>query len=375
MARERIESVYYLRVFAMLMVVMVHVTAAFQAVLTDGSDAYQTYHFINRIIRVEAGIFIMIIGMVFFYKYMSQKMDLTELKKYYKKRALYILIPYLVWAFFYEALSVYIGVVPLNFVEMTWRILQGESFYHLYFIFIIVQFYLIFPVILYLAQKLTFFKRYMWLFGIGIEIGYYFLDREYQIIPFSIFISSLGPYLLGAWIGAYYKEQKALINRKSTIIWGLFVSITGFYYVYLNYHMYTISSFVLPGYIYLIVNLFYILSASYLLFRLTEYICSKWPNAIPYVQNAAYYSFGFYLLHPFVLKVVAQFVPVPAGYWFHGSMILRFIGTVVLCYLIIWLFHRFFPFPNIMFGKLPKKARFILSTNPPSIKYRKTGSD
>ncbi|WP_241655871.1 acyltransferase [Halobacillus litoralis] len=360
MARERIESIYFLRLFAMMMVVLVHVTAAFHSVLPYGSDAFAKYHFINRIIRVEAGIFIMITAMVFFYKYMEQKMDGAELKAYYKKRAVYIVVPYLVWAVFYEALSIYTGAVSLNFSEIGLRILQGQSFYQLHFIFLIVQFYLFFPIILFVAQKVPFFKKYMWLFGIGIEIGYYFLNREFQLIPFSSFLSALGPYLLGAWIGTYYKEQKAKIFNKSTLFWTVSAIATGITTVYLHYHLYTVNSLYLPGWTYLIINMIYIMTSSYLMFRLTEIICNKWPKLIPNVQNIAIYSFGFYLLHPFILKVVAQFIPLSGGYWFHAGIILRFLSTLALCYLTIWLTHRYFPMPGLLFGKLPKRApRFL----------------
>lgn len=55
MKKERIESIYFLRIFAMVMVVLVHVSAAYVKVLTEGTGMYEAYHFINRIIRIEAG--------------------------------------------------------------------------------------------------------------------------------------------------------------------------------------------------------------------------------------------------------------------------------------------------------------------------------
>ncbi|SFF98000.1 Surface polysaccharide O-acyltransferase, integral membrane enzyme [Halobacillus alkaliphilus] len=374
MQKDRIESIYFLRLFAMLMVVLVHTTGVFQSVFSEGSTEFGIYHFINRIIRLEAGIFIMITAMVFFYKYMDEKMTVSELKDYYKKRALYIVVPYLLWALFYEAFSLYIGAVPLNFAEMTWRIIQGESFYQLHFIFLIVQFYLVFPIILFVAQKVPVFRKYMWVFGIAIEIGYYFFDQTFQLIPFSIFLSSLGPYLLGAWIGTYYKEQRSLIYKKTNAAWAVFALAAGVTTVFLHYHLYTVSTFALPGYIYLVMNLSYILSGSYILFRLTEVVCDKWPGIIPYVQRVAVYSFGFYLLHPFILKVVAQFIPAPEGYWFHVFILLRYVSTIVLCYLVIWLTHKYFLRPGLIFGKLPRTAPSILESPEISMGSQRTGT-
>ncbi|CDQ19177.1 Surface polysaccharide O-acyltransferase, integral membrane enzyme [Halobacillus karajensis] len=371
MAREKIESIFLLRLFAMMMVVLVHVTAVYASVLPAGGDAYEKYHFINRIVRIEAGIFIMITAMVFFYKYIHEKMDVQELKTFYKKRALYIVVPYLVWALFYEAFSIYIGAVSFNISEIGLRILKGESFYQLHFIFLIVQFYLFFPAILFVAKKIPIFKKYMWLFGIVIELGYYFLNQEFQFIPFTFFLSSMGPYLLGAWIGVYFKEQKRKIYNKSTYVWTVLAITTGIGTVTLHYHLYTVPSMHLPGWIYLVINLIYIMSGSYLMFRLMEIACRKWPQVLPYIKNVAIYSFGFYLLHPIVLKVVAQFIPMPGNYWFHAAVLLRFVVTLLACYTIIWLTHRYFPLPGLIFGKLPKEKPAFLGISRHSERYEK----
>lgn len=360
MAREKIESIFLLRLFAMVMVVLVHVTGTYASILPADGDAFAKYHFLNRIIRIEAGIFLMITAMVFFYKYISQKMDWDELKSFYKKRALYIVVPYLIWAIFYEAFSVYIGAVSFNVSEIGMRILTGESYYQLHFIFLIVQFYLFFPVILFAVKKITFFRKYLWLFGIGIQMSYYFLNREYQLIPFTFFFGSMGPYLLGAWIGINFKEQKQKIYNGSTLLWTIIAVVAGVATAQLYYHLYTVSSFYLPGWTYLIVNLAYMVVGSYVMFRLMERTARKWQSLMPYVKSIAVYSFGFYLLHPIVLKGVAQIIPTPSNYWFHIGISVRFLLTLFFCYVIIWLTHRYLPFAGLLFGKLPNgKPAFL----------------
>lgn len=369
MAREKIESIFLLRLFAMVMVVLVHVSGTYASILPADGDAFAKYHFLNRIIRIEAGIFIMITAMVFFYKYISETMDWNELKSFYKKRALYIVVPYLVWALFYEAFSVYIGAVSFNVSEIGLRILKGESFYQLHFIFLIVQFYLFFPAILFAVKKVAFFRKYLWLFGMIIQVSYYFLNREYQLVPFTFFLSSMGPYLLGAWIGINFKEQKQKIYNKSTIIWTLVAVIAGVATVQLYYHLYTVSSFYLPNWTYLILNLVYMMAGSYVMFRLMEVIARKWQPVLPYVKNIAVYSFGFYLLHPIVLNQVAQFIPTPNNYWFHIGISLRFGLTLFFCYVIIWLTHRYLPFAGLLFGKLPKEKPAFLGITRSVNKY------
>ncbi|WP_394218403.1 acyltransferase [Halobacillus trueperi] len=369
MAREKIESIFLLRLFAMVMVVLVHVTGTYASILPADGDAFEKYHFLNRIIRLEAGIFIMLTAMVFFYKYMNQKMDGKELKSFYKKRAMYIVVPYLIWALFYEAFSVYIGAVRFDVSEIFMRILQGESYYQLHFIFLIVQFYLFFPVILFAVKKFAIFRKYLWLFGMGIEIGYYFLNQKYQLIPFNFFLSSMGPYLLGAWIGMNVRFQKQKVFNKSTILWTGVTALAGVTTVRLYYHLYTVSSFYLPGWTYLVVNLIYMMAGSYLMFRLMEIAARKWGPVLPYVKNVAVYSFGFYLLHPIVLKIVAKVIPTPANYWFHAGIFGRLVLTLFFCYLIIWLTHRYLPFSGLLFGKLPKGKPAFLGITRSVTKY------
>jgi len=361
MAKNRIDSIFLLRLFAMLMVVLVHVTGQFQSTLPFDSGAYQKYHFLNRIVRIEAGIFIMITGMVFFFNYMKKTLTWDVLKDYYKKRVTFILVPYLLWAVFYELYMYKIGIHEVNIMESVNRILHGESYYQLHFIFLIVQFYLVLPLFVYMAQKLVFFRKYMWAFGIGLELLYFYLNTTYQFTSFYVFLNSIGTFLLGAWIGTYYNELLQKIRSYSSVLFFLVALIAGITTVYLHYEMYILNESALPGIAYKFVNLIYMVAGSYIIFRLAELASEKLPQrAFGVVKNVAVYSFGFYLLHPFVLREVAKFVPADPNYMFHFQMGLRYVSTVVLCYLIIWTVHKFVPGASAIFGKLPKKASFVV---------------
>ncbi|MFC0046282.1 acyltransferase [Metabacillus iocasae] len=359
--KQQIESIYFLRLFAMLMVVLVHVTGVYIHVLPFETDAYQKYHFINRIVRIEAGIFIMITGLVFFYNYIRKPLSFSVLKTYYQKRVTYILVPYLIWALIYEFYSAYTGVTNLNPSEVVSRILQGKSYYQLHFIFLIVQFYLFFPIFIFIAQKLAFFRKYMWVFGIIFEVGYYLLNVKYQLIPFNFFLDAFGTFLLGGWIGLYYQEQKDNIYNKSTnILLFILTIVAGVVTVTLNYYTYTTDQFQIPDLLYKLVNLTYLFIGGYFLFRITEIFAEKLPSkAVSIVKNIAVYSFGFYLLHPLVLNFVSQVIPIENNYWFHVQILARYVLTVVSCYLIIWGTHKYFPFPSLIFGKMPREAVFL----------------
>jgi probable poly-beta-1,6-N-acetyl-D-glucosamine export protein len=360
MKKQNIHSIYFLRIFAMLMVILVHVTGAYAYTLPSGTDAYEKYHFINRIIRIEAGIFIVITGMVFFYNYIKRPLTLSVLKNYYIKRVSYILIPYLVWAIIYELCSYWSGATTFNPKEVLVRIATGESYYQLHFIFLIVQFYLILPVFVYIAQKWIFFRKYMWVFGIAVEVGYSLLNTAFQLTTFTIFVDSLATFLLGAWLGVYYQDQQGKAFRKSNVVWMICTFGIGTITVLLSYYMYTARTLDLPDITYKLSNLTFMVVGSYTAFLVAEMLAKKFSQRyMDIVKNIAVYSFGFYLLHPLVLEVVSKIIPIEANMTFHFSIVTRYILVVLLCYIIIWAVHRYTPFANLVFGKLPKKAVFL----------------
>ncbi|TYR78374.1 acyltransferase [Priestia megaterium] len=358
--KQQIESIYFLRLFAMMMVVLVHVTAAFGSVLPFGGEAYQKYHFINRVIRIEAGIFIVITGLVFFYSYIHKPLTKTLWKNYYLKRVTYILVPYIIWALIYEGYSIYVGAREFNAIEIMTRILQGKSYYQLHFIFLIVQIYLVLPIFVWLAQKITFFRKYMWLFGVVLQLLYLMVNGIYHLVPFTLFISSLATFLLGGWLGIHYHEQKAKKYNRSTVGLLLLTVVSGTAVSVLHYYVYMIKTISLSGMVYEIVNTLYLVVGSYFFFRFTEILAERLSRrAVATVKNIAMYSFGFYLVHPLVLNFVREVIPLHGNYLFHVEIIVQYVMTLGGCYLIIWICHRFLPFSNLLFGKLPKKAVFL----------------
>lgn len=354
--KRHIESIYFLRLIAMLFVVGVHVTAAFSWALPVSGDAYEKYFFVNRIIRIEAGIFIMLTGMVFFYNYFSKKLTGQVLKGYFKKRVVFIVVPYIVWSLFYEVFSYFLGMRDLTIWGIVERIAKGESYYQLHFIFLIVQFYLVLPLLILMAQKVKLIKKYLWLVGIAIELIYYFSGNPYG----SLFLNHIGTFLLGGWIGIYYAEEKDKIYQKTGLAWGFIALLSGVFGVYIYYSISVVGDYTLGWDVYKVVWLIYLLAGGYALFRLTEMFSERFSRpVVTSVKNIAMYSFGFYLLHPVVIWGVGEVIPIHSNYWFHIEIIARFIVVVVICYIIIWATHRFTPFASLVFGKLPPKATFI----------------
>lgn len=240
----------------------------------------------------------MLTGLVFFYNFYRKKLSGSLFKDYYKKRVLYIIVPYLFWAVFYEFYAHYTIGRELEISAIVSRILQRESYYRLHFIFIIAQFYLIFPLFIMLAKKSVLFRKYMWLAGIILEVVYQYINNRYSLTNLSLFLSLAGPYPLGGWIGIYYEKQKEKVKRVvSTSLFGIVFLIAGATVSLLHYHLYFQETFFLDGFYYSIVNINFLMAESYFFFRIAEILEKRSREKLKKtVENIVVYSFGFYLL-------------------------------------------------------------------------------
>ncbi|MFP7493606.1 acyltransferase [Terribacillus saccharophilus] len=355
--QQQIKSIYLMRLLAMSLVVLVHVTGAYASVLPFAGDAYEKYHFLNRIIRIEAGIFIFITGLVFFYQYKHKKLSKSLWKEYYKKRVSFILVPYLIWALVYELHKAMLGFGDLQPTAIAKRIFFGESYYQLHFIFLIVQVYLVLPLLIWLDHSAVFFRKYMFMFGGVLQVGYFALLPYLPDNTIPLFLQLMGTLLLGGWIGVHYDREKAKSKHWSTWCWLVISAVAGTTVALYYYGSGTLGNFEWNNILYESTNYIFLVTGSYAAFRLAETVADKLSAAaLAKLQQLASYSFGFYLLHPLILDYVTRAIPAYSNYLFHVQMLLRYVAVMAGCFIIIYLFHRFVPFASIFFGKLPKNS-------------------
>ncbi|WP_158599130.1 acyltransferase [Planococcus salinus] len=356
--KKEIKSIYFIRVFAMLMVVLVHVTAPYTHLFSPNTIQHISYHFVNNIVRVEAGLFIMLVGIVFFYNYRNRELTPKVLLDYFRKRVVYILIPYIIWSLIYEADAIYYNHKVFDMGGILDNILHGGSKYQLHFISLVVQFYLFFPIMLFIVQKSAFLRKYLWAVGVVIEFVYYFVNMEYRLTSGPFFVTIISPFLLGAWIGLHYEAIKAKITGSKTVLLGLAFLCAAVPYVLIRYQNAFNTRVPIPEELYKLIGIGFLVIGGLYFFHLSERLVVKLDSdAIEKVKNLAYYSFGYYLLHPYVITQVNIYFPIRDG-WFswHFMIFFQYVLVVVICYFVIWWFHRFIPLASFVFGKLPKKA-------------------
>lgn len=149
--RQRLMEMDYMRTIAALSVVAIHVTAQYV-------NSVRAAYYLNQVVRFAVPLFIIMSGMLL-YLSVDNCYGLKGYKSFIQKRMKKILIPYLVWSLIYIAYSMRYSIMKgetdkreligtvLN------KILLGTGYDHLYFIIIILQLYLLYPLLKYCMEK------------------------------------------------------------------------------------------------------------------------------------------------------------------------------------------------------------------------------
>lgn len=139
---KRLQEYDILRVIAVFSVIAIHITASY--VLTS-----PLAYLCNQIVRFSVPLFIIMSGFLLYYA--DYKNGFIPVGIFYRKRFTKVLWPYLIWTFFYVAFSQLISGAAINWgsflLVLAKHLLLGTGSYHLYFLLIIFQLYLIYPLL------------------------------------------------------------------------------------------------------------------------------------------------------------------------------------------------------------------------------------
>ncbi|MFD1957489.1 acyltransferase family protein [Paenibacillus thailandensis] len=102
--RPKLPELQLLRGMAILGVLSVHSTSFATADMT-GSRLYFVYNFFNIFMKYGTPTFIFLSSFALFYNYYGRPLDRALVASFYRKRLLYILLPYLLFSIFYFALQ------------------------------------------------------------------------------------------------------------------------------------------------------------------------------------------------------------------------------------------------------------------------------
>ncbi|WP_126343442.1 acyltransferase [Kurthia zopfii] len=299
-----------LRIIAMFMVVIIHVSASNFKTVDVSSFEWKTFNFTDSLARSAVPIFVMISGM-FFLRPDKQ----LSYKKLYQKSIVRLLIAYVFWSIAYAVYMMYYKGKSFTAENTDWfvnHILDGH--YILWYIPMLIGIYILVPVLRPITEKkdrrlLEYILIIFFVFGILLRtmnkvgmndnlsiilnqisldgfVGYvgYFLLGYYLATydlkkPLRIVIYTLG--ILSVFVTAYMSYSEAMeLNKPSTILYGYHMMTTFF-------EGFAIILFVKNS-------------------KLIQHLSEK-PQINKRIVEFSGLTFGMYLIHDMILKQFTMF--------------------------------------------------------------------
>lgn len=369
--KEHIPELQIVRAMAILGVLTVHASASSIAAMKE-SGYFAFYNFLNIFMRFGTPTFILLSSFVLFYSYYSRPLDSKLIAGFYKKRLLYIIVPYVVFSIIYFVLVKHEilkqPLLTMDSLEEFWEKLKvGKAYSHLYFIYISIQFYLLFPFVLAAVKRwkplvhalIPLGFAIQWTFVLLLNKGIWVVQNKgsWSLSYFSFFLT-------GAALGIYYPKIKQwlMVNRENAsgprvAVWlvvfvGWLATAGGHVYIYYQNRVYgefAGRSLLFEGF-----WAFQAMFAALSLILLASVIQRYAPAIISHTMyRLGQLSFGIYLIHLLVLYYYDLFKPNYGITWkAHFAYLGSWVAMLVVSWFVVALFNRFVPFSWMFFGRI-----------------------
>jgi probable poly-beta-1,6-N-acetyl-D-glucosamine export protein len=360
--KPRLEYLDVYRALAIMAVITIHVTSFPMVNLPSGTWQQWFYQILNGASNFAVPSFLFLSGLVLFYNYYHRTQgNKSWIAQFYKKRLMYILIPYVLWSFFYYASVQYMtgSSVVGNLDAFLLKLLDGKNYTHLYYFIIILQFYVLFPLLLKLARN-SFINKYIVPIAAVVQIAFLLANTRYLHINQTgiLFITYFLHFCTGAYIGIHYERIFRALKRRSPLI-GAILLISVFAYIFAGKMYYQWFPALLPYKSYLNFAIYYVftLSASVFLVLFSSFIdrsgdSGRTRNAFQrMLHSIGASSFAIFLVHPFILVLWRKFVVANSGAYYHYATLSGWLAALFGSWAFYLLLSRWKRWTWIMIGK------------------------
>jgi len=300
---KRLQVFDVLRVAAALAVIAIHVTAGY---IDKSFFAYLW----NHAMRFAVPLFIVISG---FLLYHNDREDTALLPlPFYGKRLKRILWPFFIWSLIYCLVNAYLlrwNNPILFFVTLGKSLLWGTAYYHLYFLPVILQFYLLYPWLRrWLIKNPHKFLAACLLMTLSCQILLYLyvlhiipMPYHYSLLYVRVFPMWLFYFVLGMFTAYKYARcTEGMYQENSSpgilaVIWLVSLGI-----VILDSKVTNMSFIVIPSVMLYATCSYFFFYALAIKLRQKERPCLTWLST---------QSFLIYLMHPFLLTILMKIAP------------------------------------------------------------------
>jgi peptidoglycan/LPS O-acetylase OafA/YrhL len=288
--KDKLYELDYMRAIACFAVMMVHITATGVEEYIHGSFPYVLMLIVNRSLKFTTPVFILLSGVTSFYSYGYKNREFKYME-FLKKRLAKVIVAYFVWCIIYYMAYIYFGYYAIDIKFFVKRVLQGTMSYHLYFVIIIIQMYVVGPIFYFILKNSE--KKVTILILAGIIT---YLCAEFIRFNLSdrIFLKYIVFYMLGIYITLEYNNYFIWIKKNKLFIISGYI-IMSIIYTVASYYDSVATTFV--WLVFSTISLFFV----YLTGLLMKDVLKNIYGFIKIFGQSSYY---IYLMHPLVLTIM-----------------------------------------------------------------------
>ncbi len=297
MAQKRKNEISCMNVLLCLFVIYIHVISPSVSALEKGTVGYNLAMFSWRAVSFVVPGFILLSGLKLF----LTKKDEKSYLQYLKSRFFAIFVPYSIAFAVYYGLFMYTAGYPLDIVLILKNFVTGSACYHLYFLIILFQFDLLFPLWRLIVNKCSPILAVP--FGLIVMMIFEKWSSEMirlsglsemGLMPDRMVMTYIGYWLLGCYIGKYYDKFAELLDKSFKSICVMFgVSFALFlHYTYIAFNYIEWVQFINE------IHTLYSITVIIFLYSMFLKIRDKMPKVLSLIDGA---SFDIYLYHALFL--------------------------------------------------------------------------
>lgn len=350
---ERYGWVEIFRGLAILEVVFHHVTGKFLREFELGSLPWMLLAVANQTLHYGVPAFLMLSAFVL----MAAMLRRFDAKKYSWNRIQKAVWPYLLWCGIYLAYKAYVGFGASG--EWNWALFKptlplanqlvwGKVYFHLYFLAIAIQLYLLLPFML------PFFRKRPPFWGVFLAIllitmGAYWHNRLVYRMPYvgSYILWYTPTILLGLWLASQASRLKEITQKG--LVWSLLIAAVGLW-IYLPLTLKIMRGHVGNTFEYQVGAWLFTSGISFAMLWWAIRLDEVKHRAIDALRFTGRYSLQIYLIHPMIIQELARIrsFPEPLG---HYAAFAIYFGTALLIPLVIGVLLHRARLSNFVFGR------------------------
>ena len=280
-------------------------------------------------------VFLFLTAFVLFYTYGERPIGL---RRFWGKRFRVVLAPYVIWTLIYTYISMHPtwGEAPRFLRLVTLNLIEGKAWYHLYYLLITMQLYLLFPVAQWVIERTRGQHMFVWMASAILELVLMAWDQygvpQGGVLSFrNLAFFTYQFYLISGAIAATHRVpiEEWLVGHKATVTAAWVFSGVAALGIYAFSYYGNGDSVTKACTVFQPAMVPYCLTTIAMLYQFGL----KWArgNSPKVVRQAltslSHHSFGIYLAHPLILYGILKAVSGPVGSWWP---LLRTVAVVAL---------------------------------------------